>query len=74
MLRYIASRDRAIAVLTVGPGTGALSQAAGRAGCRRGRAVNHAWGIAVSRDGRYVYSGVAGDGNTGLAVLRRAKP
>jgi 6-phosphogluconolactonase (cycloisomerase 2 family) len=70
--------DSALTTFSRTPSTGALRQtgclaAKPRPGCRRGRAVRHAWGIAVSRDGRFVYSGVGGDANTGLAVFARRK-
>jgi len=61
------------ALRQLGGGAGCLGAAAS-AGCRRGRAVRHAWGIAVSRDGRFVYTGVAGDGNSGLGVFGRTRP
>jgi 6-phosphogluconolactonase (cycloisomerase 2 family) len=49
--------------------------AAGRspAGCARGHGLRHAWGIAVSGDGRFAYVGVGGDRNSGLAVFRRVR-
>ena len=42
-------------------------------GCTPGRGLHQAWGIAISRDGRTLYTGSGGDGNSGLAVFRRAK-
>lgn len=67
--------------------TGALEQLQGRAGCvsysrtagakaqtpgcAPARGVKQAWSVAVSADGRFVYTGVGGDGNSGLAVFRR---
>jgi 6-phosphogluconolactonase (cycloisomerase 2 family) len=63
--------------------TGALRQLPGARGCvanrepRRppacavGRGLHHVWGIAISRDGRWLYSGDGGDRNSGLAVFRR---
>jgi 6-phosphogluconolactonase (cycloisomerase 2 family) len=70
--------DSALTTFSRTPSTGALRQigclaAKPHPGCRHGRAVRHAWGIAVSRDGRFVYSGVGGDANTGLAVFARRK-
>jgi 6-phosphogluconolactonase (cycloisomerase 2 family) len=41
------------------------------AGCAPARAVKQAWSIAVSSDGRFVYTGVGGDGNSGLGIFRR---
>jgi 6-phosphogluconolactonase (cycloisomerase 2 family) len=41
------------------------------AGCTPARAVNHAWAVTVAGDGRYVYTGVGADGNSGIAVFRR---
>jgi 6-phosphogluconolactonase (cycloisomerase 2 family) len=63
--------------------TGALRQLAGRQGCIAnreprmppgcavGRGLHHMWGIAISRDGRWLYTGDGGDRNSGLAVFRR---
>ncbi len=39
--------------------------------CGHGRALGHAWPVAVSPDGRFAYSGVGDDGNSGLAVFAR---
>jgi DNA-binding beta-propeller fold protein YncE len=41
------------------------------AGCTPGRGLHQAWGIAISRDGRTLYIGSGGDGNSGLAIFRR---
>jgi len=40
-------------------------------GCGAARGIKQAWSIAVSRDSKFVYTGVGGDGNSGLAVFRR---
>jgi hypothetical protein len=29
------------------------------------------WGIAISRDGHWLYTGTGGDRNSGLAIFRR---
>ena len=43
------------------------------AGCTPGRGLHQVWGIAISRNGRTLYTGSGGDGNSGLAVFRRKK-
>ena len=64
---YVASSIAdGIAVLGRDPATGVLTQAPGRAGCisqdggggrcRRGRALDEVWGVALSPDGRNVYA------------------
>jgi hypothetical protein len=40
-------------------------------GCAIGRGLHQVWGIAITRDGRWLYTGSGGDRNSGLAVLRR---
>src|SRR5262249_30864946 len=58
---------------------GALHQLPGRAGCvafslagcARGRGIRFAWGVTTSTDGRFLYSGVGNDRNSGLAIFRR---
>jgi xylan 1,4-beta-xylosidase len=47
--------------------------AAGRRpiGCARGRAVRQAWGVTISADGRFAYTAVGGDRNSGLGVFAR---
>jgi xylan 1,4-beta-xylosidase len=47
--------------------------AAGRlpAGCARGRGVRQAWGVTISSDGRFAYTAVGGDRNSGLGVFAR---
>ncbi|MBJ7328626.1 MAG: beta-propeller fold lactonase family protein [Solirubrobacteraceae bacterium] len=83
-----AFSSSAITTYARNPQTGAITQLKGRAGCasysRTGkgtpqtagcgaaRAIKQAWSIAVSRDGRFVYTGVGGDDNSGIAVFRRA--
>lgn len=82
-----AFSDSAITAFRRDPATGALRQLAGKAGCLSyartahgkpetpgcapARAIKQAWSVAISSDGRYVYSGVGGDGNSGLATFRR---
>jgi DNA-binding beta-propeller fold protein YncE len=41
-------------------------------GCTPGRGLHQAWGIAIARDGKTLYTGSGGDGNSGLAIFRRA--
>ena len=41
------------------------------AGCTRGRGLHHMWGVVLSRDGHWLYSGTGGDRNSGLAVFQR---
>jgi DNA-binding beta-propeller fold protein YncE len=43
-------------------------------GCAVGRGLHHMWGIAITRDGRWLYTGTGGDRNSGLAVFRRTTP
>jgi 6-phosphogluconolactonase (cycloisomerase 2 family) len=73
----------ALSIFRRKPATGALRQLPGRRGCianrepRRpsgcvaGRGLHHMWGIAITRDGRWLYTGTGGDRNSGLAVFRR---
>lgn len=73
----------AISIFRRSAATGALRQYAGRngcianaqpgrpRGCAVGRGLHGAWGITISRDGRWLYSGDGGDHNSGLAVFRR---
>jgi 6-phosphogluconolactonase (cycloisomerase 2 family) len=63
--------------------TGALRQLPGKqgcvanreprmpAGCTHGRGLHHMWGIALSHDGHWLYSGTGGDHNSGIAVFQR---
>ena len=41
-------------------------------GCTPGRGLHQAWGMALSRNGRTLYIGSGGDGNSGLAIFRRS--
>jgi 6-phosphogluconolactonase (cycloisomerase 2 family) len=50
---------------------GCVASGPGLRSCTRGRATLHAWGITISRDGRFLYSGVGGDNNSGLAIFMR---
>jgi 6-phosphogluconolactonase (cycloisomerase 2 family) len=43
-------------------------------GCAAGRGLHHMWGIAISRDGHWLYTGTGGDRNSGLAIFRRTLP
>jgi 6-phosphogluconolactonase (cycloisomerase 2 family) len=43
-------------------------------GCAVGRGLHHMWGIAISRDGHWLYTGDGGDRNSGLAIFRRTTP
>jgi 6-phosphogluconolactonase (cycloisomerase 2 family) len=76
----------ALSIFKRSTATGALRQLAGRRGCitnkepghkpatpgcASGRGLHQVWGIAISRDGRWLYTGDGGDGNSGLAVFRR---
>ncbi len=75
-----AFSDSAIAVFSRSP-SGALHQPSGHAGCvairlagcARGRGINQAWGVTTTTDGRFLYSGVGGDRNSGLAIFHRAR-
>lgn len=84
---YVASSiSDAVASLRVDRTTGALSQAGGRAGCIRdiagrrrpdtrcmpGRALDEVWGIAVSPDGRNVYTASARAYALGIDARDRA--
>ena len=40
-------------------------------GCARGRGIRDAWGVTTSSDGRFLYSGVANDRNSGLGIFQR---
>lgn len=42
------------------------------AGCASGRGLHDMWGIAITRDGRWLYTGDGGDANSGLAIFRRS--
>jgi 6-phosphogluconolactonase (cycloisomerase 2 family) len=74
-----AFSDSAIAIFARSP-NGALRQLSGHAGCvainlsgcAPGRGIRNAWGVTTSSDGRFLYTGVGGDRNSGLAVFSRA--
>ncbi len=78
-----AFSSSALSALRRKPTTGALRQLSGArgcianrepsrpAGCTVGRGLHHMWGIAISRDGRWLYTGSGGDHNSGLAIFRR---
>jgi 6-phosphogluconolactonase (cycloisomerase 2 family) len=73
----------AVSVFRRSAATGALRQLGGRNGCianaqpgrprtcAAGRGLHGVWGITISRDGKWLYTGDGGDRNSGLAVLRR---
>jgi 6-phosphogluconolactonase (cycloisomerase 2 family) len=76
----------ALSIFRRSASTGALRQLPGRfgcitnqepkkrpatPGCTVGRGLHQVWGIAISADGRWLYTGDGGDGNSGLAVFRR---
>jgi 6-phosphogluconolactonase (cycloisomerase 2 family) len=73
----------ALSILRRKPTTGALRQLPGSRGCianreprmppgcAAGRGLHHMWGIAISRDGHWLYTGDGGDRNSGLAIFRR---
>jgi 6-phosphogluconolactonase (cycloisomerase 2 family) len=73
------SRDGTTGALTELPGrhgcitNTTFERARPKRGCTRARGLRQAWGIAVSGDGRFVYSGTGGDNNTGMAIFRRAR-
>jgi 6-phosphogluconolactonase (cycloisomerase 2 family) len=73
-----AFSDSAIAVFAR-TASGALHQLPGRsgcvaetlAGCTRGRGIRQAWAVTTSADGKFLYTGVGGDHNSGLGIFQR---
>jgi 6-phosphogluconolactonase (cycloisomerase 2 family) len=80
-----AFSSSALSIFSRDPATGALRQRGCIAdrephkkiltpGCTPGRGLHQAWGIAIARNGRTLYIGSGGDGNSGLAIFRRSVP